>query len=439
MAQFATTFAKRQSSNPFARNSSKETDSACVLHYDMQTRTGDGLMADLSGNGNNGTITAAVSSEGVFGKSMDFSNVVSLITKSDTTSLSLTTDMSFSFWIRRKTAAGNQRIIEKGTNGYQIYMSTATLLFGKDGIGTIASGSIGTEDIWKHIVVTYNNTTAKIYLDTVSIDGATTQRSIEDTATALVVGGNGVTSCGGFLDDVRIYNEVISDAKIAELYSEGAKKLNFHQSMTDVPPTLANLTVAQDRIGKTDFKVSTGQWKVSEDSNGKKWIECVSTGTAYMESTQAYGTWLWDMNKQGEGSTTTFLMMADVIGGTEATGQDGYSLQMNSEERTLMRKSVNGTHSANSYTAASYINVLTDYKFAVTRRYDGQFSHYIKGGIYTDWTLTDVSGGGGTNPWSDNNVKTSKYICLTANNVDKYSNIIMLEGVLTLAQLNQMY
>ncbi len=78
---------------------------------------------------------------------------------------------------------------------------------------------------------------------------------------------------------------------------------------------------------------------------------------------------------------------------------------------------------------AGYVADSTWYRFGVTRRDDGQFTAYIKGGVFTSWTLIDPTGGSGTNPVTDTTYTASKYVVLDLGVGDLISGFRFYQGV----------
>ena len=199
-----------------------------------------------------------------------------------------------------------------------------------------------------------------------------------------------------------------------------------------------------DAVGETDAaafdlgKASAGgeyiefrNVEVYEIDGNDKVIECTTAGVLYHESQQAYGTFEWDIYKGGASNSLNVLFTADTIGAASATGQDANGFFFNADERMGLVASVNGNGATPAYTATAYADNNAWYKIRYTRRYDGSFTMYIKGGAFTDWTLIDVSGGTGTNPITNNNTTTSKYVVLDLDAGDKVANLKFYNGVMT--------
>jgi hypothetical protein len=103
--------------------------------------------------------------------------------------------------------------------------------FNADGyIGVYLRGALNlstlttyTDNTYHHVVVTWDGTTAKIYIDGFLDDGnATVGTSLEDTAEPIVIGAR--TSGTGFrltgqVDETRIYNRALNSTEVAALYA----------------------------------------------------------------------------------------------------------------------------------------------------------------------------------------------------------------------------
>jgi len=80
------------------------------------------------------------------------------------------------------------------------------------------------DNTWHHIVVTRNPSLIRIYVDGAPAESTKTPVSIATTAApliigGLVVGGNQVGYMDGMLDDIQIYNRVLTDTDIEFLFT----------------------------------------------------------------------------------------------------------------------------------------------------------------------------------------------------------------------------
>ena len=182
------------------------------------------------------------------------------------------------------------------------------------------------------------------------------------------------------------------------------------------------------RGGTTGNYVEFDDVTVLEIDNNDKVIECTTAGLLYQEMQQAYGTWEWDLYKGANGNYSNIMFMADTIGAFNATGQDGYLMQFDINEAFPFFRIVNGGFTLLANSGNSYIDNNTWYKIRFTRRYDGQFTIYIKGGAFTAWTLVVVSSG--TNPVTDNTIINSKYIVVDLDAGDMITDFRLTQGVI---------
>jgi len=230
----------------------------------------------------------------------------------------------------------------------------------------------------------------------------------------------------GEMADFRVYSGTLSATQVSALYKEYAKLPYFIDELQD-----ANESVAANSgafLENTDWRIYSGAFKISRDETlgvGQKVIECTTAGTLYQESNQAYGTWEFDLYKGSESSIPYVYFCSQAAGA--ANGD--YDLEINNDESVRLRERASTNHFV---TAASYVAIQTWYKFRITRRYDGQFTVYIKGGAFTNWTLVDPSGGSGSNPVTDNTLKTSSYVNLDLDTSDKIANMKFYNGVLAI-------
>lgn len=401
-------------------------EASCLLAYDMESKTGDGKMADLSGNGRNGTITKAVKKRmpsGFDGANFDGVVDVSGGTISAAASFSLGTSHTLE-WIMSGGASGNMIPIGTDTSNFcAYYLPTLNgIMYRANGVDVTwtISALDGKEH---HYVLDRSGTTLILYMDGVSL-GTKTLASNEINSLQSI-GGVSTYYWNGSIGYVQVYSVSKGAVWAKNRYNKYAQKVVYVSQPEKWLPTLADVTAG--KIGNTDFRVSTGTWRVSEETSGKKWIENVVAGVASMPFTNSSGTWIFDVNK-ADASNPSVLFIADVIGAENATGQDGYSILLSDAEAVTLRESVNGTPTTLFASASSYIAHSTNYKIAVSRSSAGEFVVYIKGGVYTNWTL--VAAATGANPITDTTAKTPKYIVFDLDAGDKMSNIRYFQGVL---------
>ena len=232
----------------------------------------NGNANDASGNGNNGTVTAAALAVDRLGNQDSayvFDGVSSLITVPDSPSLRITNDITISCWVTFAQSNGNVRVVGKGADCGRSYG-----LWGHHGQpGNFwmfqqfppEGGCIGCQENtasalpvvqfgrWYHMVAVRSTNGSKLYIDaqlTEDNDGPTINCS-PTTYTGnepLLIGAPGYANpqhnlalMNGSIDDIRIYNRAFSPTEVLQLYLiESGLHINLIKA---VKPTFSGLTL----------------------------------------------------------------------------------------------------------------------------------------------------------------------------------------------------
>jgi len=420
----------------------QEKDPTCVLDLDMVTMTSDGKLADLSGNGK--TLTPAkgpvsvlyggfqggqdvhgssyfirsASDSDFFAGTYTFETIVNL--RSTSAVAGILGNSAGAAHYCGHNAAGKMFLSFQNGAAAQLTKTGLTTLQLNQEMHLVYVFQVSGSDV----IVTF-------YINGVQ-DSTETFSGVGFTAAGVmqaIVGSFYATSTftNGTVYLARYYkNKAMTAFEVATRYKKYAKLLRFRQSMQNAPMTLANVTAGN--ILGTDVDVTSGSFKISQDSSGKRWLEAATAGTsiASIISTKAYGTWLFELYKTN-GTVSDILFTAAAKGVGKAGAQTGYLLDFTPWNRIQFQKTVAGSVSDIAYTAADYITTPGTYRIAVTRRYNGSFSIYVKGGAYANWTLIAMAGG---NPVTDTAITSSKYMVLAFSNGDKIRGIYELEGVI---------
>ena len=175
---------------------------------------------------------------------------------------------------------------------------------------------------------------------------------------------------------------------------------------------------------------------------------CTSSGTTYIQSSQAYGVWEFDL----EYDKTTFPDIF-IIADTTQSGlaNSGYRITPNTLGMIYFAKEVNGTNIDLFNTTVNYIEGGVKYRLLDVRLEEegkildvypelegiipdlsinntiypvGTFFLYIKGGDFgNEYVLVDTTGGYGTNPVTDKTYTTSDYLAADLDIGDKFGNL----------------
>jgi Tfp pilus assembly protein PilX len=210
----------------------KPVSSGLVLNLDAANAasytSGNTVWNDLSGNGNNGTLTGTVGYSTSGGGALSFggSGYVSIPNSS---SLQLTGSMTFSFWIYpTNLAAGRQNILDKAYGGE--YATTLeptgymTSYYGTSGaLTTPYSGwnvSPVTQNKWQEITVVRDLSTMAIssYVNGNQVGYGTAAYASATASTLPVTLGRGYTGVyyNGLIANVRIYNRALSYPEVRQ-------------------------------------------------------------------------------------------------------------------------------------------------------------------------------------------------------------------------------
>ena len=193
------------------------------------------VLADSSGNGNNGTylgnptlqVPGALVNDPA-NKAVSFDGIDDIGRVPDSATLDVGSSFTLQGWVRRTSDAKTVTLFNKGTNGFQlVIMSGASggqVFLRKTNVSTIArsNNAVPADGLYHHIVATMNGngSTAKIYvdgvLDTVIVSAVQT---IQDTAFPLLFGSGGAVQAD--FDEFALYNGVLTATDVLEHYNAG--------------------------------------------------------------------------------------------------------------------------------------------------------------------------------------------------------------------------
>lgn len=190
---------------------------------------------DVSGNGNNGTLTnGPVLSMGKIQQSFAFDGTDDYISVSHNSNLVPTADYSLSAWVKTSSSATEQEIITKfdasgSYPGYFLSIGDSTApntgkicLWVGDNTGWSCLGTTVNDGTWHFITARVYNTTVEIYRDGVS-QGTTVRTPSRSNTGALSIGRRSDTGkyFQGSIDEVRVYTRLLSADEIKALYTMG--------------------------------------------------------------------------------------------------------------------------------------------------------------------------------------------------------------------------
>ncbi|MBU3964325.1 DUF2341 domain-containing protein [Patescibacteria group bacterium] len=206
-----------------------------------------GTVYDDSANNNNGTVSASSTmgnwTTGKYGNAIDFDGTNDYIQVSDSTSTSITGDLTISAWIRPDVVSKEQTILGKwdettanNDRSYRLWLDSSNKLnlsVSTDGsaVVTHTGDTALSASTWYHVEATYDTSTSMdVYLNG-KLDAAqktaSVPASIDDNVSNLYMGakentsGNIDTKFDGAIDDVRLYNYARSASQVLIDYNGG--------------------------------------------------------------------------------------------------------------------------------------------------------------------------------------------------------------------------
>ncbi|MBY0424878.1 MAG: LamG domain-containing protein, partial [Cytophagales bacterium] len=220
----------------------------------------DGNANDLSGLGNNGTVTGASLANDRFGNpnsSYSFNGIDQFISIGNNNSLKMQNGLSISVWIKPYTipTSGLYNIISDHAPGEAVDGSGKVLRFAGNEIQFIVYGvyafgnaiyarytfptSEGNK--WHHIVGTYDGSLVKLYIDGVLVDQISNNLPIAVNNNPLLIGKSGYGEYfNGEMDDLRIYNRGLTSDEVSALYNISGE-VNLNEGLIAYYPFDGNL------------------------------------------------------------------------------------------------------------------------------------------------------------------------------------------------------
>lgn len=234
-----------------------------VASYSFEEGTGTAA-ADSSGANNNGTINGATwTTSGKYGKALSFDGVNDILTVAHNSSLNLTSAMTLEAWVYPTTLGGYRTVLMKEVSNelsYTLYASgDVNVPSGWVRIGStsrnINAPSALPLNTWTHIAATYGGGNLRFYVNGVQVATQARTGNIATSTRPLFIGGNQVWGefFAGRIDEVKVYNRVLTAAEIAADMAGGATtpRLNITSPANNATITGTTVNVAFNTTGDT--------------------------------------------------------------------------------------------------------------------------------------------------------------------------------------------
>ena len=288
-----------------------------------------GPITDSSNNSINGVstdltfTTAKINNGGVFNGS------TSLITVTDNPIFNFSTRLSLAAWINMDGIGSTETVISKwSTTGdkreWQFSVSNTGKLTGNFGTGTGTQGAseitddnviTGDGSTWYHVCMTYDAGTVVLYVDGVAVDSTTFGTIVttlnnddQDILIGKIEGGGSDNFFDGVIDDVRIYDTVLSATEVSEI---------------------ANSTLGSEEALLSGWRLSNGRF------NGKDYVEVADGASLDISNNIALSCAL----------KVTALPSATKWIVSKYDGSDGYGIQISSNNTVQMIYAEGGSNS----------------------------------------------------------------------------------------------
>ena len=259
-----------------------------------------------------------------------FDGVDDLVSVPHSASLNASTGVTVEAWVKRTTTGVWQNILGKPGNGanaaqnYALWLNTTNQVVFIFGNGS-ASGSVYGPSIdtnWHHVTATYDNTTARIYIDGVQQASSSSSVRLTTNTLPLLIGRStdNVRIFGGVLDEVVVYTKALAAARIQAHYSAG--------NTFDTDPPVVTLTTPDN--GSSTLNTSphfAGQASTTATDSTAVTVRIYSGSSATGQPVQTVSaTWLpngaWSVDAAQALAIGTYTAQAEQL---DAAGNVGRS------------------------------------------------------------------------------------------------------------------
>ncbi len=218
----------------FAGQSYADVDSETVVGIWLFDEGGGDVAIDSSGNGNDGTLNGPEwTNESKFGGALEFNGAGSYIEFATGESMK-TQHLTFMAWFNTRKLDGYGHIFQTGNDWddmagcvfrvHQEGYAQSALAFGPGNTATWLNGPALEADTWYHMVLTYDGTTATLYLDGVNVASGDGQGEImyDDQPVRIGVLSNTIGSAfDGFIDEVALFDVALEAEDIEAIMNSG--------------------------------------------------------------------------------------------------------------------------------------------------------------------------------------------------------------------------
>ena len=219
----------------------------------------DGNTEDYTINQNHGVNSNVTWTDGKIGQAGSFNGTTSKI---NITSISSPTTFSISAWIYRNEANREQHVAE--FSGTQFYINSANRI-GTSAWSNVSGTTVLSLSTWYHILLIRDVASIKIYLNGVKESETTTLGT--NPLTSFIIGqyaSGGNYWFNGLINDVRVYDNALSQKEINDLVK--AKALDYNFNNFQEPTTNLSL-ITYEKISGNEYMAYENMVSIF-DTNG---------------------------------------------------------------------------------------------------------------------------------------------------------------------------
>ncbi len=333
-------------------------DPSLIGYWPMDEGTGT-VAYDVSGNGNNGTLSRTATGTlptwvgGKFGSSVQLNGSNNWIDCGNAPIFDLTSQVTLAAWVypARAAATGHECYITKGDLTYTLKEASTSgnvemnIYNAGWHTATLTGRTAADNNTWYHLAGTFDGSNIKLYLNGAVAATTAWSGTIATSTTNVCIGRDGAPSAGqryysGRIDDVRIYNRALTETEVAGLLINArASSPTPSSGATDVDRDGIVLSwTAGDGAVKHNVYLGTDKANLPQVSGGQ-------------EATT------WPLGRLP--FNTTYYWRVDEVAASGAV-TEGYLWSFTVEPETYVITAANITATASAYLAGSDPNKTKD-------------------------------------------------------------------------------
>jgi hypothetical protein len=211
-----------------------------VAAWSFNEGTGD-KVTDITGNGNDGNFIGSPNwVSGRYGMALEFDGSSNYVEVPDSDFLDITENFTWAAWFKPSVAidssnAESVRLMSKNNAYFLLFnyqeIGNLGFLIKTGGANFVVHSTTNTwnADEWYHVAGTYDTEELKIYINGILENTVEHDGTIDATDLTLWIGADDLPHYfPGVIDDVGIYNSVLTEAGVQEIMTTGVTAVESH-------------------------------------------------------------------------------------------------------------------------------------------------------------------------------------------------------------------